>query len=216
MKFEKIAIQWIALSDLRTTDPSALFFFSSFPAPLPRIFGKCSARPYTWLNWTAVIRVISVIECEIKLFTICDRLSTDSSKKMSDDDLSELDSDKSDTHENEKSSCGEPPPKSAKKLYTQQFRPKWLEDPKFKDWLVPPAHGKKNPHAKHAVNRYRLARPHFKDIVKLRYTRRQYQANKDRKTLFRVCDGRWKSAYTRKQQRLEHVPFLQSITSRSV
>ena len=135
---------------------------------------------------------------------------------MSDDDLAELDSDKSDTHENEKSSCGEPPPKSAKKLYTQRFRPKWLEDPKFKDWLVPPAHGKKNPHAKHAVNRYRLARPHFKDIVKLRYTRRQYQANKDRKTLFCVCDGRRKSAYTRKQQRLEHVPFLQSITSRSV
>ena len=127
---------------------------------------------------------------------------------MSDDDLS-------DTHENEKSSCGEPPPKSAKFTPSNSGR-SGLRTQSSKIGWFPQLMEKKNPHAKYAVNRYRLARPHFKDIVKLRYTRRQYQANKDRKTLFRVCDGRRKSAYTRKQQRLEHVPFLQSITSCSV
>ena len=105
---------------------------------------------------------------------------------MSDDDLSELDSDKSDTHENEKSS-----------LRIESSKIGWF----------PQLVEKKNPRAKYAVNRYRLPRPHFKDIVKLRYTRRQYQANKDRKILFRVCDGRRKSAYTRKQQIEYNLPF---------
>lgn len=33
-------------------------------------------------------------------------------------------------------SAEEPPEKKAKKLYTQQFRHQWLEDPVFKGWLV--------------------------------------------------------------------------------
>ena len=136
---------------------------------------------------------------------------------MSDDDLSELDSDKSDTHENETDHLPENLRLRVQKNSTHS-NSGWsgLRTQSSKIGWFPQLMEKKNPHAKYAVNRYRLARPHFKDIVKLRYTRRQYQANKDRKTLFRVCDGRWKSAYTRKQQRLEHVPFLQSITSRSV
>ena len=30
----------------------------------------------------------------------------------------------------------EPPEKIAKKVYKQQFRHQWLDDPEFKDWLV--------------------------------------------------------------------------------
>ena len=62
---------------------------------------------------------------------------------MSESELGDLDENDPDREDNEQIVEGTTKKKAKKdkRVYTQQFRHQWLEDPVFKDWLIRPRPG---------------------------------------------------------------------------